>query len=192
MYDYTKLFIMESNHDSRSNQFGEATQRALKKCKKRRQQAKQAQTPAQHPEIETMPPPEVFRAYMVETVVSNLRVQELSEEEKNTLVEQLSQAHDKLRDLRDQVPSTDADDATRALELAQELEQQLRLLRHDFTGRDDLVAMAENIRGMLVSADHLADTNAILRLADLMNSSFNYIFLPPPPPMRRQMSVPSA
>ena len=79
-----------------------------------------------YPDVDTMPPPEVFRAYLVETVVSNLGLQALSEEEQNTLVNQLLKAHDTLRELREHLSRTD--DVTRALELAQELVRQLRLL----------------------------------------------------------------
>lgn len=63
--------------------------------------------------------------------------------------------------------------------------------RHDFAVRDGLVAMAENILGMLVSAANLTDTNAILRLLTTLDADINSILLPPPLPMRRQMSVPS-
>ena len=187
---------MESNHDNRSNQFGEATQRALKNCRRRRQQEnmdppKQAQNPAQYPEIETMPPTEVFREELFKNVVNKLDLQHRGKDDVDKIVDKLLQAHDTLRVLRGQLARIDIDDTTPSLKLAQEMVQQLRLLRDDFAVCDDLVAMAENIRGMLVSAEHLADTNAILRLANLMNSSFNYIFMPLPLPMKRQMSVPS-
>lgn len=152
---------------------------------------KQAQNPAQYPEIETMPPPEVFRKELIKNVVNNLDLHHRGKEDVDKMVDKLLKAHDTLRDLRDQLPRTNTDDATPALELAQEMVRQLQLLRDDFAGCVDFLVMAENIRGMLVSTEHLTDTNAIIRQANLMESSFNYIFMPPPPPMRRQMSVPS-